>query len=415
MRSRKRVPLTCRARAGLTPAGRVRAGTIADLSSIFVTHCKVTFLWLYRTRFIAMGAVITRHASGDGAPTLTLSEEILFKVNRGASSIYSTLLSLLRRDAPSPELYRQKQWVRISDDVRNEPKGFASGFALVVVPATTTDCTIRVRIAQSYDADLAKAARLSVPESETWRIGMRAVDAESGVRGVVTDIDEYYVRVKLDDGGELQTFLDEDLRHMGLADAAVAAAHARGEATLIPVAQIRDRETHVVVARATAPARAAAAAAAEVLAGACHLNPRVLGLLNRVSLETRYENTRFELEALFGATLAAASAAADIATEYAIEATKAMLLSEPKALTILLTTREWRSEDDDEKLRKLVRDNGGSGWVREEVDGEKLPYGRATFPKPGVRLAYDAKDALLSDPLVLGVSAGGGDYRLLFR
>jgi len=41
-----------------------------------------------------MGAVITRHASGDGAPTLTLSEEILFKVSRGASSIYSTLLSL---------------------------------------------------------------------------------------------------------------------------------------------------------------------------------------------------------------------------------------------------------------------------------------------------------------------------------
>ena len=93
-----------------------------------------------------MGAVITRHASGDGAPTLTLSEEILFKVNRGARLIYSTLLSLLR-DAPppSPELYRQNQWVRISGDVRNEPKGFASGFALVVVPATTTDCTIRVR------------------------------------------------------------------------------------------------------------------------------------------------------------------------------------------------------------------------------------------------------------------------------
>ena len=36
-----------------------------------------------------MGALITRHASGDGAPTLTLSEEILFKVSRGASSIYS--------------------------------------------------------------------------------------------------------------------------------------------------------------------------------------------------------------------------------------------------------------------------------------------------------------------------------------
>ena len=132
------------------------------------------------------------------------------------------------------------------------------------------------------------------------------------------------------------------------------------------------------------------------------------------SLETRYKNTRFELEALFGATLAAASAAADIATKYAIEATKAMLLSEPKALTILLTTREWRSEDDDEKLRKLVEDNGGSSWDRVVVGGEKLPYGRATFPKPGVRLAYDAKDTLLSDPLVLGVSAGGGDCRLLF-
>ena len=131
------------------------------------------------------------------------------------------------------------------------------------------------------------------------------------------------------------------------------------------------------------------------------------------SLETRYKNTRFELEALFGATLAAASAAADIATEYAIEVTKAMLLSEPIEFTILLTTREWRSEDDDEKLRKLVRDNGGSGWVREEVDGEKLPYGRATFREPGVRRAYDAKDALLSDPLVEGVSAGG-DYWLLF-
>ena len=56
------------------------------------------------------------------------------------------------------------------------------------------------------------------------------------------------------------------------------------------------------------------------------------------------------------------------------------------------------------------------------MDGEKLPYGRATFPEPtlptspgGVRLAYDAKDHLLSDPLVLGVSAGGGDYWLLFR
>ena len=133
------------------------------------------------------------------------------------------------------------------------------------------------------------------------------------------------------------------------------------------------------------------------------------------TLETRYKNTRFELEALFGATLAAASAAADIATKYAIEATKAMLLSEPIEFTILLTTREWRSEDDDEKLRKLVEDNGGSGWVREEVDGEKLPYGRATFREPGVRRAYDAKDALLSDPLVEGVSAGGGDYWLLFR
>ena len=99
-----------------------------------------------------------------------------------------------------------------------------------------------------------------------------------------------------------------------------------------------------------------------------------------------------------------------------------MLLSQPIKFTISLTTREWRSEDDDKKLRKLVRDNGGSGWVREEVGGEKLPYGRATFPEPtlptspgGVRLAYDAKDHLLSDPLVLGVSAGGGDYWLLFR
>ena len=360
-----------------------------------------------------MGAVITRPSSGDGAPRLKRSEKILFKVSRGASSIYSTLLSLLRRDAPSQELYQENQWVRISDDVRNEPKGFASGFALVVVPATTADDTIRVRIARSYDADLAKAARLSVPEKETWFIGMRAVDAETGVRGVVTDIDDYYVRVKLDDGGELQTFLDEDLRDMGLADAAVAVAHARGEATLIPVAQIRDRETHVVVARATAPARAAAAAAAEVLVEARHLNPRVLGLLNRVRLETRYKNTRFELEALFGATLAAASAAADIATKYAIEATKAMLLSEPTAFTILLTTREWRSEDDDEKLRKLVEDNGGSSWDRVVVGGEKRPYGRATFREPGVRRAYDAKDALLRDPLVLGVSAGG-DYWLLF-
>ena len=357
-----------------------------------------------------MSALITRHASGDGAPTLTLSEEILFKVSRGASSIYSTLLSLLR-DAPppSPELYRQNQWVRISGDVSDAPKGFA----LVVDTATTADGRIRVRIARSYDAELAKAARLSVPETETWCIGVRAVVAESGVRCVVVDIDEYYVRVKLDDGGELQTYLDEDLRHMGLADPAVAVAHARGEATLIPVAQIKDHKMHVVVAGMTAPARAAATAAAEMLAEARHLNPRVLGLLNRVSLETRYKNTRFELEALFGATLAAASAAADIATKYAIEATKAMLLSEPKALTILLTTREWRSEDDDEKLRKLVEDNGGSSWDRVVVGGEKRPYGRATFREPGVRRAYDAKDALLSDPLVEGVSAGG-DYWLLF-
>ena len=124
-------------------------------------------------------------------------------------------------------------------------------------------------------------------------------------------------------------------------------------------------------------------------------------------------NASFEVEAVCGATHAAASVAADIATEYAIEVTKAMLLSEPIEFTILLTTREWRSEDDDEKLRKLVEDNGGSRWVREEVDGEKLPYGRATFREPGVRRAYDAKDALLSDPLVEGVSAGG-DYWLLF-
>ena len=47
------------------------------------------------------------------------------------------------------------------------------------------------------------------------------------------------------------------------------------------------------------------------------------------------------------------------------------------------------------------------------VGGEKRPYGRATFREPGVRRAYDAKDALLSDPLVEGVSAGG-DYWLLF-
>ena len=51
-----------------------------------------------------MGALITRPSSGDGAPTLKLSEKIMFKVSRGASSIYSTLLSLLRRDAPSQEL-----------------------------------------------------------------------------------------------------------------------------------------------------------------------------------------------------------------------------------------------------------------------------------------------------------------------
>ena len=84
-----------------------------------------------------MGAVITRHASGDGAPTLTLSEEILFKVNRGARLIYSTLLSLLRRDAPSPEhelVFRREQWVRISDAKIDAPK---PGYALVVDPATT--------------------------------------------------------------------------------------------------------------------------------------------------------------------------------------------------------------------------------------------------------------------------------------
>jgi hypothetical protein len=90
-----------------------------------------------------MGARITRPSSGDGAPTLKRSEKILFKVSRGASSIYSTLLSLLRRDAPSPELYRQNQWVRISGDVSDAPKGFA----LVVDTATTADDTIRVRIA----------------------------------------------------------------------------------------------------------------------------------------------------------------------------------------------------------------------------------------------------------------------------
>ena len=124
-------------------------------------------------------------------------------------------------------------------------------------------------------------------------------------------------------------------------------------------------------------------------------------------------NASFEVEAVCGATHAAASVAADIATEYAIEVTKAMLLSEPIEFTILLTTREWRSEDDDEKLRKLVEDNGGSSWDRVVVGGEKRPYGRATFREPGVRRAYDAKDALLSDPLVEGVSAGG-DYWLLF-
>ena len=133
----------------------------------------------------------------------------------------------------------------------------------------------------------------------------------------------------------------------------------------------------------------------------------------RVLNRTILENVWFELEAVCGATHAAASAAADIATEYAIEATKAMLLSEPKAFTISLTTREWRSDDDDEKLRKLVEDNGGSSWDRVVVGGEKRPYGRATFREPGVRRAYDAKDALLSDPLVEGVSAGG-DYWLLF-
>jgi len=133
-----------------------------------------------------MGARITRPSSGDGAPTLTLSEEILFKVSRGASSIYSTLLSLLRRDAPSPEhelVFRREQWVRISDAKIDAPK---PGYALVVDPATTANGTIRVRM---YDADAAKAARLLVPETEmdSWCKDMRVVVAESGARGVVTD------------------------------------------------------------------------------------------------------------------------------------------------------------------------------------------------------------------------------------
>ena len=46
-----------------------------------------------------MGARITRPSSGDGAPTLKRSEKILFKVSRGASSIYSTLLSHDAKDA----------------------------------------------------------------------------------------------------------------------------------------------------------------------------------------------------------------------------------------------------------------------------------------------------------------------------
>ena len=64
-------------------------------------------------------------------------------------------------------------------------------------------------------------------------------------------------------------------------------------------------------------------------------------------------------------------------------------------------------------------------WVRisdEKIDAPKPGFALIVDPEPplptspgGVRLAYDAKDHLLSDPLVLGVSAGGGDYWLLFR
>jgi hypothetical protein len=65
-----------------------------------------------------MGALITRPSSGDGAPTLKRSEKILFKVNRGASSIYSTLLSLLRRDALRSTLTALLIWVVMVSAVR---------------------------------------------------------------------------------------------------------------------------------------------------------------------------------------------------------------------------------------------------------------------------------------------------------
>ena len=65
-----------------------------------------------------MGAVITHPSSGDGAPTLKRSEKILFKVSRGASSIYSTLLSLLRRDALRSTLTALLIWVVMVSAVR---------------------------------------------------------------------------------------------------------------------------------------------------------------------------------------------------------------------------------------------------------------------------------------------------------
>ena len=99
------------------------------------------------------------------------------------------------------------------------------------------------------------------------------------------------------------------------------------------------------------------------------------------------------------------------------EAADRALLARPGEFEVMVATREDLTLDDDEGIAGLVRSNGGS-WKRPKSGGLTFhwtaedSFGIATFPS--LRHAVDAKDALLADAAVEGLSAGS-DWEHLLR
>ena len=99
---------------------------------------------------------------------------------------------------------------------------------------------------------------------------------------------------------------------------------------------------------------------------------------------------------------------ADMVLAAAREAADRALLARPGEFKVCLTTLR----DDDERIAALVASNGGSRWERSTHEDKLDSFGIATFPS--VRQAIAAKDALLADEAVEGLSAGS-DWERFFR